>query len=206
MTICELPTRELHFTLQCTEVLPQCKQTASGNIQFTTLVAINLAMRGIPFVLAYTTHDYEYMADLSETPVFSQDSDARRSPQHFQLLAKVKSEAKAAPLHAKQAYKGDRGLTLSILDPGLGRVGGQGQAPADLHSGEIPRIHCTGDWVGLKARLYGSRKTWPRRVLSPGQSSPQRVVITTTLCRPSSVSEGLQIEVNVTKKAEANII
>lgn len=164
-------------------------------------------MRGIYFVLAYTTHSHEYMTDLSETPVLPQDSDMRRSPQHFQLLVKVKSVAKAVPFHAKQAYKGDRGLTLSLLDPGLGRVGGQGQATADLPSGETPRIHCTGDWVGLKVRLYGSRKTCPRRVSSHGQSSPQRVVIPTTLCRPPSVSEGLQTEVNVTKKkAEANTI
>jgi len=115
------------------------------------------------------------------------------------LLAKVKSEAKAVPFHAKQAYKGDRGLTLSLIDPGLGRAGDQGQAPADLPSGETPRIHRTGDWVGHKARLYGSRKTCPRRVSSPGQSSKQRVVIPTTLCRPPSVSEELQTEVNVTK-------
>lgn len=197
----KFPNRELHFTLQCTQVLPQCKQTAGGSIQFKTLVAINLAMRGIYFILAYTTHNYEYMTDLSETPVFPQDSDARRSPQHFQFLVKVKSEAKAVPLHTKRAYKGDRGLALLLLDPCLGRVGGQGQAPADLPSGETPRIHCTGDWVSLKARLYGSRKTYPRRVSSPGQSSPQRVVTPPTLCRPSSVSEGLQTEVNVTKKS-----
>jgi hypothetical protein len=194
------PNRELHFTLQCTEVLPQCKQTAGGSIQLKTQVATNLVMRGIYCVLAYTMHNSEYMTALSETPVFPQDSDARRSPQHFQLLVKVISEAKAVPLHAKQTYKGDRGLTLSILDPGLGRVDGQGQALVDLPSGETPRIHCTGDWVGLKARLYRSRKTWPRRVSSPGQSSPQRVVIPSTLCRPPSISGGLQTEENVTKK------
>jgi hypothetical protein len=146
-----------------------------------TLVAINLIMRGICFVLPYTTHNYEYMTDLSETPVFPQDSDACRSPQQFQFLLKVKSEAKAGPLHAKQAYKGDKGLPLSILDPGFERLDGQGQAPADLPSRETPRIHCTGDWVGLKARLYGSIKSWPRRVSSPGKSSPQRVFIPTTL-------------------------
>jgi hypothetical protein len=36
-------------------------------------------------------------------------------------LVKVKVEAKAVPLHAKQARKGDRGIALSILDPGLER-------------------------------------------------------------------------------------
>lgn len=87
-----------------------------------TLVAINLIMRGIYFVLAYTAHNYEYMTDLGKTPVFPQDSDACRSPQQFQFLVKVISEAKAVPLHAKEVYKGDRGLTLSILDPGLERA------------------------------------------------------------------------------------
>jgi hypothetical protein len=103
-------------------------------------------MRGIYFVLAYTTHNYEYMTDLSETPVFPQDSDVGHSPQHFQFLVKVKPEAKAVPLHAKQAYMGDRGLTLSMFDPGLGRVGGQGQAPADLPSGEnlVSNVQETG--------------------------------------------------------------
>jgi len=91
-------------------------------------------------------------------------------------------------------------LTISLLGTGLGRVGGQGQPPADLPSGETPRIHYTGDWVGLKTRLYGYRKTCPGRVSNPGQSSPQRVVIPTTLYRPPSVSEELQTEVNVTKK------
>jgi len=110
-----------------------------------TLIAINLAMRGIYYVLVYTMHNYEFMTDLSETPVFPHDSDARRSPEHFQFLVKVKSEAKAVPLHANQAYTGDRGLTLSILDPRLGRVDGQGQAPVDLPSRETPRIHRTGD-------------------------------------------------------------
>lgn len=83
------PNRELHFTLQGTQVLPQCKQTAGGSIQFKTLVAINLAMRGIYFVLAYTTHNYEYMTDLSKTPVFPQDSDARRSPPTLSVVGKI---------------------------------------------------------------------------------------------------------------------
>jgi hypothetical protein len=60
------PNRELHFTPQCTEVLPQCKQTAGCSIQLKTLVALNLAMRGIYYVLAYPMHNYEHMTDLSE--------------------------------------------------------------------------------------------------------------------------------------------
>jgi hypothetical protein len=52
-------------------------------------------MREIYFVLAYTTHNYEYMTDLRENPVFPQDSDTRRSPQHFKFLVNVKAEAKS---------------------------------------------------------------------------------------------------------------
>jgi hypothetical protein len=80
-------------------------------MQFNSLVVINLAMRGIYFVLVYTKHNYEYMIDISEIPVFPQDSDTRRSPQHS-VSGKCKSEAKAVPLHAKPAYKGYRGLTF----------------------------------------------------------------------------------------------
>ena len=116
MITCELSQWGSHFTLHCTKVLPQRKQTAGGSMQFKTLV-INLAMREIYFVLAHTTHNYACMTDLS-------DSDAHRSPQHFQFLVKANAEAKAVPLQAKQANNEHRSITLSILDPGLGRVGG----------------------------------------------------------------------------------
>jgi hypothetical protein len=89
-------------------------------MQFTkTLVFINLALREIYSVLAYTTRNYKCIIDLSEPPVFS--SGLRRTPFTQGFFSLVKAEVKAVPLHAKQQHKGDRGIALPILDTGLGR-------------------------------------------------------------------------------------
>jgi hypothetical protein len=60
---------------------------------------------------------------------------------------------------AQRASRGMSFFTLSLtLAP---RVGGQRHAHGALPPGSIPGTHCTGDWVGPRRGLHGSRKSWP---------------------------------------------
>ena len=61
-------------------------------------------------------------------------------------------------------------------------VGGQHHAPAALPPGKAG-THCTGGWVGLGAGLGKCGKSRPQRDSISGPSSPQQVVIPTTLSR-----------------------
>jgi hypothetical protein len=63
-----------------------------------------------------------------------------------------------------------KGISNTFATPTLEGVGGQQHASATLPS-ERPVIHCTGDWMGVKAGVDGHRKSHPRRDSIPGPYS-----------------------------------
>jgi len=62
-------------------------------------------------------------------------------------------------------------LALPILDLSARKSGWPTPRSGHLTPGKRPIIHCTGDWLGLGAGLYGCRKSHLHQGSSPGPSS-----------------------------------
>jgi hypothetical protein len=86
-------------------------------------------------------------------------------------------------LEAMNVQRGSRGIgfTLSLTST-LDWGGWLVPCP-----GKRPRTHCKGGWVGPSACLDKCRKSRFLQDLIPGPFSPQRVVILSTLSRPTDV-------------------
>jgi hypothetical protein len=83
----------------------------------------------------------------------------------------------------RPAHRGSRGIAPTFHDHGTRRGEVSASPPAALYPRERHGTHCTGGWVGPRAGLDRYGKSHPHRDSIPGPSSPQPVVIPTTLSK-----------------------
>lgn len=71
-----------------------------------TLVAINLAMRGIYYVLAYTMHNYEFMTQLSENSGLSSEFRCAPFTPALSVSGEGKIRGKGCPITCQAGIQG----------------------------------------------------------------------------------------------------
>ena len=87
---------------------------------------------------------------------------------------------------ATKALRESRGIALLYFRPRHQKgVRCQRHAPAATYPRERPDTHFTGGWVGLRTGLDRCGKSRLHRDSIPGPSSPQAIVIPTTIPSPT---------------------